>query len=104
LEALPLTSMRGGIGMNSVVRTSNRRRRRHLGARLAAAAVFVVAALPVSVSAAQPSGLPHAATDVTATAEGARLIKEAKNRFASRGVSGELKAIKDGAGITIAPF
>jgi hypothetical protein len=66
-------------------------------------AVFVIASLPVSVSAAQPSGLPHGASDITKTTQGARLIKEAKARPAFRGFSGEFKAIKDEAGITIAP-
>lgn len=89
--------------MNSSLGTATKRRRKYLRTRIAVAAVFVIASLPASVSAARPSGLPHGASDITATAQGARLIKEAKGRPAFRGFAGALKAIKDEAGITIAP-
>jgi hypothetical protein len=49
--------------------------------------------------------LPEGATDITATAKGQKLIKEAKARYEKRGHrTGELRAVKDATGILIAPI
>jgi hypothetical protein len=49
--------------------------------------------------------LPKGATDVTDTAKGQKLIREAKTRYADRGhKAGELRAVKDATGILIAPL
>ena len=48
--------------------------------------------------------LPGGATDVTDTAKGQKLIREAKSRYAEGGYkAGELRAVKDAVGILIAP-
>ena len=49
--------------------------------------------------------LPRGATDITDTAKGQKLIREAKARYAERGhKAGELRAVKDATGIVIAPL
>ena len=48
--------------------------------------------------------LPRGATDVTDTAKGQKLIREAKSRYAEGGYkAGELRVVKDATGILIAP-
>lgn len=48
--------------------------------------------------------LPMGASDITDTAKGKRLIKEAKERFERQGhKAGELRAVRDGSGILIVP-
>ena len=48
--------------------------------------------------------LPRGATDITDTAKGQKLIREAKGRYAEAGhKAGELRAVKDATGILIAP-
>ena len=48
--------------------------------------------------------LPKGASDITDTAKGKRLIKEAKERFERQGhKTGELRAVRDGSGILIVP-
>lgn len=48
--------------------------------------------------------LPKGATDITDTAKGQKLIREAKGRYAEAGhKAGELRAVKDATGILIAP-
>ena len=48
--------------------------------------------------------LPKGASDVTETAKGKQLIKEARERFERQGhKAGELRAIKDGSGVLIVP-
>lgn len=49
--------------------------------------------------------VPKGATDISDTAKGQKLIKEAKARFEKLGhTSGELRAVKDATGIVIAPI
>ena len=48
--------------------------------------------------------LPKGSTDITDTAKGQKLIREAQARYAERGhKAGELRAVKDATGILIAP-
>ena len=48
--------------------------------------------------------LPIGASDITDTANGKRLIKEAKERFERQGhKAGELRAVRDGSGVLIVP-
>ena len=48
--------------------------------------------------------LPMGATDITQTAKGQKLVREAKARYAERGhKAGELRAVKDATGLVIAP-
>ncbi len=48
--------------------------------------------------------LPKGATDITQTAKGQKLVREAKARYAERGhKAGELRAVKDATGLVIAP-
>ena len=49
--------------------------------------------------------LPRGATDITDTAKGQKLIREAKTRYAERGhKEAELRAVRDATGIVIAPL
>jgi hypothetical protein len=82
------------------------RRRTSLRARIAtatAALMMIAAVTPTMVGAAHARALPRGVSDISSTSQGERLIKEAKERFAAHGAKGELKAIKDHAGILIAP-
>ena len=48
--------------------------------------------------------LPRGAADITDTANGQKLIREARGRYAERGYkAGELRAVKDATGVVIAP-
>src|SRR5262245_6632144 len=61
-----------------------------------------------AASAGQPdrrTGLPKGSTDITDTAKGQKLIREAKARYAERGhKAGELRAVTDATGTLIAPI
>jgi hypothetical protein len=49
--------------------------------------------------------LPKGATDITDSAKGQKLVREAKERYAQRGhKAGELRAVEDATGILIAPI
>ena len=48
--------------------------------------------------------LPRGASDITGTAKGRQLIREARERFEGRGhKAGELRAVRDGSGILVVP-
>jgi hypothetical protein len=49
--------------------------------------------------------LPKGATDITDSAKGQKLVREAKERYAERGhEAGELRAVEDATGILVAPI
>jgi len=49
--------------------------------------------------------LPKGATDITDSAKGQKLVREAKERYAQRGhKAGELRAVEDATGVLVAPI
>src|SRR5688572_2402489 len=66
------------------------------------AGTVVAPGVAIGQDTAQP--LPRGASDITGTAKGRQLIREARERFERRGhKAGELRAVRDGSGILVVP-
>jgi hypothetical protein len=82
-----------------------RRSRVSVVVSLLVSGVVLSSSAPSAGAAERRPALPTGATDITDTAKGQKLISEAKARFAERGnKAGELRVVKDAAGILIAPL
>ena len=77
-------------------------------ARAAVALSMLIAGMVIAPGVAigqdTAQALPKGASDITGTAKGRQLIREARERFERRGhKAGELRAVRDGSGILVVP-
>jgi hypothetical protein len=81
-----------------------RLRMAHAAVALSLLIAGTVLAPGVAIGQGTAHALPIGASDITDTANGKRLIKEAKERFERQGhKAGELRAVRDGSGVLIVP-